>query len=727
MSAVMRAGAAIGFACGVGGIGLTIAAAEEATQSKGSDILGVLSWCREADDGVSWPDVITLAEAGCGGTDDEGAVLRIHCSDETVEQFAYVARMLIESSTRRTFACANGLVLVFAVVLAYGRELLSPRDAARSQVLLWGALQENFVLDMSIWPVKTHDVLQLFHNFPATLRFPALPEGTVDLVTFLVPRCPVALATEIRHTFPGVAVFAGAPQNERLEVEAHASSNWKIFKRTWGQPVGYSLNEMLAEVSTPLVLVVVGGALPRALVDLEQMIHVMRSRRVIAVGGPLVDADRIYSDFCHKLRPVHYELSFDTVYEHSIIFDEESRSSVRGSWFHDDAVDKKEGPCKLCDTLPPTFLARTEALYALRFNPSLDGEWALLEFALRASRGPFAEVRRHGEVEGGGKEQPPSTLRHGWRHGPPSLALCPFVGLREVEGLGGPHLYGRHDLPLDGVSHAAAWFGEDGVALGIASGDTGEGDEIDLTLIDRVGLGPSLLRPTTQFNLFMEMSYLRNFRSLDGAVRYAGCNLATTNCPVTQWVYRGWAIPPCCKETMRHLLFYIADLFSELGIRFIITDGVLLGSYKFGRMLNWDADVDLHIHDDDFWRLEGEVTRRVAADGHFVRKHVNNRSFLLQANDHNYLLIELNKREEPWDPESVWYLPVEGRLFPAMEDAHLNLSSWYGVSFFKHRLRHVPDWEEDFRPMFCGTPYHYNCVDETLVPTGGDCRQAGLC
>merc|ERR1712078_641254 len=139
------------------------------------------------------------------------------------------------------------------------------------------------------------------------------------------------------------------------------------------------------------------------------------------------------------------------------------------------------------------------------------------------------------------------------------------------------------------------------------------------------------------------------------------------------------------------------------------------------------GDIDLHIHNDDFHRLEVDVTERAAKDGHFVRKHDNNESFLLQANDRNYLLIELNRRSEPWDPDLVWHMPVEGRLFPAMDRAHLNLSSWYGLSFFQHRLRHVPEWEEALRPMYCATPYHHNCVDATQVRSGGDCRRAGVC
>jgi len=293
-----------------------------------------------------------------------------------------------------------------------------------------------------------------------------------------------------------------------------------------------------------------------------------------------------------------------------------------------------------------------------------------------------------------------------------SFALCPHVVSHELPGLGSAHLYGRSDLPPSGVAAAEPWFADDSAALGPAMGGRHDARH---------------LRPSQQAAIFMEVSNFKEFTGPDRITRHFGCNLAKTNCPVPQWVYRGWAVPPCCKETMRHLLFYIDDVFRDMGIRYIITDGVLLGSYKYGTMLDWDADVDLHIHNDDFPRLEEEVQHRVREDGHHLRKHENNNSWLLQANDHNYLLIELNRRREFWDPDAVWQLPVNGRLFPAMENSHVNISTWYGLSFFRHRLRHVPEWEEEHRPMFCATPYHYNCVDETMVPSGKDCHRVGLC
>eukprot|EP00929_Paragymnodinium_shiwhaense_P078544 TRINITY_DN40731_c0_g1_i1.p1 TRINITY_DN40731_c0_g1~~TRINITY_DN40731_c0_g1_i1.p1 ORF type:complete len:729 (-),score=104.83 TRINITY_DN40731_c0_g1_i1:453-2639(-) len=681
-----------------------LARADEAP-SKSSDILTTMAWCTGVQEGLDWRGVLTLAKTQCVENEDEDAVLRIRCHDGAMEAILDAARMLLEDSSHRTFACANGVAFVLAVTLAQRREALAPREVGRAMVLLWGALQENFLMDASIWPTKTVDVLELFHKFPPALDFPALPKSTQEsgvgsLVTIVVPRCDAGMASKLKTKFPNMAVLAGV--SHAADAQAFPS-HWRTFEDVWQKPLGSALNGMLETVSTPLSLVVTGSILPTSMADIEKMVYVVTNRRVLAVGGPLVDADRIYSDFCYNLKARHYKLSFDAVYEKSVIFDADSAAAIRGSWFREEAIDGKKGPCKLCDTLPPTFLARTDALYAVRFHPALDGEWALLDFSLRTSRAPLVEVKKVA------KSEPPL----GWRHGKAAVALCPFVRTHEMADRPRSHLYGRRDTPENGLPAASAWFGEDGTALGVASGH-GPGAE-------------SMLSPAQQFKLFLQANHLREFTGPEGITKHGGCTLHGGNCPVPDWVYRGWATPPCCKETMRHLLFYIAGLFDELNIRYIITDGVLLGSYKYGGMLDWDADVDLHIHNDDFGRLEGEVKPRVAADGHYLRKHVNNESFLLQANDQNYLLIELNKRKEHWDADRVWHLPVEGRLFPAMEDAHLNLSSWYGLSFFQHRLRHVPEWEEADNPMFCATPYHYNCVDRTQVPDGEDCRKSGIC
>ena len=74
-----------------------------------------------------------------------------------------------------------------------------------------------------------------------------------------------------------------------------------------------------------------------------------------------------------------------------------------------------------------------------------------------------------------------------------------------------------------------------------------------------------------------------------------GCHLKSANCEIPLWVYRGWTAPPCCRRTLRSLLFYITAFFDrpDVGIRYVITDGALLGALKYGRLIHWDADIDL--------------------------------------------------------------------------------------------------------------------------------------
>eukprot|EP00933_Yihiella_yeosuensis_P041218 TRINITY_DN35635_c0_g1_i1.p1 TRINITY_DN35635_c0_g1~~TRINITY_DN35635_c0_g1_i1.p1 ORF type:complete len:734 (-),score=111.46 TRINITY_DN35635_c0_g1_i1:240-2246(-) len=668
-----------------------------------------MAWCKGVHDTLDWQQVLRLAKTECTFDAGDDDLLRIGCTAKGLGAALDAVRGLLESSKERHIVCANGLIFLLSVVLAYAREGLSPIEVSRAQVLLWKALQENFMLDASVWPVKTHDVLHMFDRLPPPLPFPSLtgkksPQIN-DLVTLVVPRCPPELIDELESRFPGMSALIGLTE-EASPSRKSVPNHWTAYEDGRDMSTGFALNRMLEAIETPLTLVVTGGVLPQSLKDLERLVRALESRRLVAAAGPLVGEDKVYSDFCYRLKLRHYHLGFDPVYDHSVIFDEESASSVRGSWFHEYGTEAKDGPCKLCETLPPTFLGRTASLRAIGFNAALDGDFAILDFSIRAAKTPLVEVKtKDGPA-------PIDESRPGLRYAGGRFALCPFVATNEVSGLGGPHLYGRSDMPTNGVAPSSVWFGDDTAALGKAGSASTQ--------------NPGLV-PSKQAQLFAHHNNLKEYTGPEGIKRYFGCNLEVTNCPVPDWVYRGWAIPPCCKETMRHLLFYIDGVFRELGVRYIVTDGVLLGSYKFGRMLDWDADVDLHIHNDDFHLLEEKVQHRARADGHHLRKHANNRSWLLQANDHNYLLIELNLRQEFWDPAKVWQVPIQGRLFPAMEEAHLNLSSWYGLSFFKHRLRHVPEWEEEHRPMFCSTPYHFNCVDETTQTPGRDCRSDGIC
>jgi len=211
----------------------------------------------------------------------------------------------------------------------------------------------------------------------------------------------------------------------------------------------------------------------------------------------------------------------------------------------------------------------------------------------------------------------------------------------------------------------------------------------------------------------------------DGQVKEFGCGMHNANCPITNWLYKGFSIPPCCQRTLKKLLFYTDDLFREYGMRYMLTDGALLGSLKFGGLLQWDSDIDLHIRTEDFHRIGPELKERVEKDGYFLRAHAGGRSWLLQPNEDNYLMIEWNLRDDRFDDS--WKVPIDNRLFPAMRNVMVNASDWYGVDFLQHKIRHVfvGRAEDADLAMKCATPGHPSCLHS--YPPGANCRFVGTC
>merc|ERR1712098_906035 len=125
------------------------------------------------------------------------------------------------------------------------------------------------------------------------------------------------------------------------------------------------------------------------------------------------------------------------------------------------------------------------------------------------------------------------------------------------------------------------------------------------------------------------------------------------------------------------------------------------GSFKVGDLLAWDGDIDLHVAEEDFNRIATDLVPRVLSDGFYLREHEGGRSWLLQANDHNFLFVELNLREELFD--DTLRIPIGGKYFPAMKSVVQNLTDWYGPDYLQHRLRHVfvGRVEDSHRDLMC--------------------------
>jgi hypothetical protein len=471
--------------------------------------------------------------------------------------------------------------------------------------------------------------------------------------------------------------------------QTEGTGHWQLWEAARDQPAGLVLNHIMPHVQEPFVVLVMSTIIPTPGV-LSRMHHQLTSGKIAAVGGPLIDAGNRLVDFCHEIVASEWKLSFTQRY--------------RFSYLEMGQVGLSLGPCKLCSTLAPTFLTRTNVIrYVGYFNPRLDGEWALLDFfwKVQRMRGIKVTAEEIRDIEDVTHRELLLTetdkfaeARHEvgpWRWLTLPFVQCPALVIEELEE--GPHLWGRQDVAQDFFFHGPG--------------------------------ATEYLSGRNQADIFMTSNELKFFEGPDRVYRDYGCTMTSTNCD-TNWLYKGFRMPPCCQRTLRKMLLYIHDVFEELGFKYMLTDGALLGSFKVGDMLDWDGDIDLHVANEDFYRIERDLKPRVIADGHWLTAHPGNRSWLLQANDHNYLYVELNLRDELFDDS--WKIPLGGRYFPAMASVVANLTDWYGHDFLEHVLRHVfvGRVEDAERNMKCSVPGHHNCLEPDWPP-GANCAKWKRC
>ncbi|CAE7407723.1 unnamed protein product [Symbiodinium natans] len=199
---------------------------EEEEKDASSDVMEVMAWCKGVVQGLDWPAVLRLAKTECNIDAGDDELLRIGCTDVGLLSALDGLRAVLEISQLQNLVCPNGQVFLLAVSLAYAREQLTPTEVARAQVLLWRALQTNFMLDASVWPVKTHDVLYMFDQLPAPLRLGSRAASSLDAsVTLVVPRCPPELVPILKERFPGFRATVG--------VLGKADESAKLLPESW--------------------------------------------------------------------------------------------------------------------------------------------------------------------------------------------------------------------------------------------------------------------------------------------------------------------------------------------------------------------------------------------------------------------------------------------------------------------------------------------------------------
>jgi hypothetical protein len=99
-----------------------------------------------------------------------------------------------------------------------------------------------------------------------------------------------------------------------------------------------------------------------------------------------------------------------------------------------------------------------------------------------------------------------------------------------------------------------------------------------------------------------------------------GCTVKTAKCSYDTWNKgngNGLEMKPCCIKHLRETIFYLADLFEELGIIYWIDFGTLLGAIREGRTIPHDTDGDMCLFLRDRAKI-CELSNRIRSDGFYM-------------------------------------------------------------------------------------------------------------
>ncbi|XP_066595062.1 ribitol 5-phosphate transferase FKRP [Prorops nasuta] len=135
------------------------------------------------------------------------------------------------------------------------------------------------------------------------------------------------------------------------------------------------------------------------------------------------------------------------------------------------------------------------------------------------------------------------------------------------------------------------------------------------------------------------------------SVEWYGCSRDTARCfgsvinGIPSYLYLKRYTPPCCLAGLRKVAHYVFDKLEEVGIRFWLEGGSLLGAMRSGDILPWDHDVQIGINRDDLERSQWLVKakRKSVTDnlGFVWEKATEGEFFKVQYSKTNHLHVTL--------------------------------------------------------------------------------------
>lgn len=136
-----------------------------------------------------------------------------------------------------------------------------------------------------------------------------------------------------------------------------------------------------------------------------------------------------------------------------------------------------------------------------------------------------------------------------------------------------------------------------------------------------------------------------------GTVEWYGCNRSVPRCfgtvvdDMPQYLWEGKWTPPCCLAGLRQTARHVFARLDEVGVRYWLEGGSLLGAMRAADILPWDYDVDIGMFREDIdhcpWLTRALVQPFVDDDGFVWEKAAEGDFFRVQFSRINHLHVDI--------------------------------------------------------------------------------------
>lgn len=150
--------------------------------------------------------------------------------------------------------------------------------------------------------------------------------------------------------------------------------------------------------------------------------------------------------------------------------------------------------------------------------------------------------------------------------------------------------------------------------------------------------------------MFEKLGIKKVTRASD-SIEWYGCSRESSRCfgpvinGIPSYLYQNRFTPPCCISGLRKVAHHVFDKLEEVGIRYWLESGSLLGAMRNGDILPWDHEVQIGVNRDDLerssWLIQAMDKPVVDNHGFVWKKATEGEFFEVQYSKVNHLTVNI--------------------------------------------------------------------------------------